>query len=70
MRVKKELEFKWAFVKAGGLLVAGCDATGKGSALAGFGDQRNIELLVEGGFTPAEPIRIATLNGAKIHEPG
>jgi len=29
----------------------------------GFGDQRNIELLVEAGFSLAEAIRIATLNG-------
>ena len=64
--IKKELEFEHAFVKAGGLLVAGCDPTGNGSALAGYGDQRNIELLVEGGFTPAEAIQIATLNGAKF----
>ncbi len=41
-------------------------STGNGSALAGFGDQRNIELLVEGGFTAAEAIQIATLNGAKF----
>jgi len=66
MRVKKELEFERAFVQAGGLLMAGCDPTGNGSALAGFGDQRNIELLVEGGFTPSEAIQIATLNGAKF----
>jgi imidazolonepropionase-like amidohydrolase len=64
--VQKELEFERAFVKAGGLLTAGCDPTGNGSALAGFGDQRNVELLVEGGFTPVEAIRIATLNGAKF----
>jgi imidazolonepropionase-like amidohydrolase len=30
----------------------------------GFGDQREIELLVEAGFTPVEAIKIATLNGA------
>jgi imidazolonepropionase-like amidohydrolase len=52
-------------VKAGGLLIAGADPTGNGGALAGFADQRNIELLVEGGFTPVEAIRIATFNGAK-----
>jgi imidazolonepropionase-like amidohydrolase len=46
--------------------MAGCDPTGKGSALAGLGDQRNLELLVQGGFTPLEAIRIATLNGAKF----
>jgi imidazolonepropionase-like amidohydrolase len=66
LRVKKEVEFERAFVKAGGLLMAGCDPTGNGSALAGFGDQRNIELLVEGGFSPTEAIQIASLNGAKF----
>ena len=66
LRVKKELEFEHAFVQAGGLLMAGCDPTGNGSALAGFGDQRNVELLVEGGFSPSEAIQIATLNGAKF----
>ncbi len=62
--LQKELEFERAFVKAGGLLIAGADPTGNGGALAGFADQRNIELLVEGGFTPVEAIRIATSNGA------
>jgi imidazolonepropionase-like amidohydrolase len=32
--------------------------------IAGFGDQREVELLVEAGFTSIEAIRIATLNGA------
>src|ERR1039458_8327029 len=63
--LRKELQFEYAFVKAGGLLIAGADPTGNGGALAGFADQRNIELLVEGGFTPVEAIRIATYNGAK-----
>jgi imidazolonepropionase-like amidohydrolase len=66
LRVRKEVEFEREFVRAGGLLMAGCDPTGNGSALAGFGDQRNLELLVEGGFTPLEAIRIASLNGAKF----
>jgi hypothetical protein len=64
--LKKELEFEYAFVKAGGLLISGADPTGNGGALAGFADQRNIELLVEGGFTPVEAIQIATANGAKF----
>jgi imidazolonepropionase-like amidohydrolase len=34
--------------------------------LAGFGDQREVELLVEAGFTPLEAIRIASLNGAQF----
>jgi imidazolonepropionase-like amidohydrolase len=64
--LKKELAFEYAFVKAGGLLMSGADPTGNGGALAGFADQRNIELLVEGGFTPVEAIHIATANGAKF----
>ena len=52
------------FVAAGGLLLAGPDPTGDGHVLPGFGDQREIELLVEAGFTPLEAIRIGTMNGA------
>jgi len=52
------------FVAAGGLLLAGPDPTGDGGVLPGFGDQREIELLVDAGFTPIEAIKIATLNGA------
>jgi hypothetical protein len=62
---KKELEFEYAFSKAGGLLLAGLDPTGMGGVLAGFGDQRELELLVEAGFTPLEAIHIATYNGAQ-----
>src|SRR5712671_716547 len=61
-----EMQFERAFVAAGGTLLAGCDPTGNGGALAGFGDQRGVELLVEAGFTPVEAIRIATLNGAQF----
>ena len=60
-----EMKFEREFVAAGGLLMAGCDPTGYGGVVPGFGDQRNLELLVEAGFTPLEAIRIATLNGAK-----
>jgi len=62
---KKELEFEFAFAKAGGLLLAGLDPTGAGGVIAGFGDQREVELLVEAGFTPLEAIHIATYNGAQ-----
>jgi imidazolonepropionase-like amidohydrolase len=60
------MRFERAFVDAGGLLMAGCDPTGYGGVVPGFGDQRNVELLVEAGFTPVEAIRIASLNGAKF----
>lgn len=52
------------FVASGGLLLAGPDPTGDGGVIPGFGDQREIELLVEAGFTPVEAVKIATLNGA------
>jgi imidazolonepropionase-like amidohydrolase len=55
-----------ASVRAGGLLGAAVDPTGNGGALPGFGDQRNYELLIESGFTPAETVQIMSLNGAKI----
>jgi hypothetical protein len=63
---KKEMEFEHAFAQAGGLLLAGLDPTGMGGIIAGFGDQREVELLVEAGFTPLEAIHIATANGAQF----
>lgn len=53
------------FIQEGGLLMAGLDPTGNGATLPGFGDQHEVELLVtDDGFTPAEAVKIATLNGA------
>ncbi len=63
---KKELEFEREFAKQGGVLLAGLDPTGYGGVIAGFGDQREVELLVEAGFTPVEAIHIATSNGAEF----
>jgi enamidase len=60
----KALALERAFVRAGGLLIAGTDPTGSGGVIPGYSNQRQIELLVEAGFTPAEAIRIGTLNGA------
>ena len=64
--LRKAMDFERAFVKAGGLLIAGLDPTGNGGIVAGFGDHRQVELLVEAGFTPVEAIQIASLNGAKF----
>jgi len=58
------MAFECEFVAAGGLLIAGCDPTGNGGALPGYGDQRNLELLVEAGFKPEQAIQIYSLNGA------
>jgi imidazolonepropionase-like amidohydrolase len=62
----KEIEFERAFVAAGGLLMAGADPTGWGGVLPGFANQRQLELLVQGGFTTIEAIQIATANGARF----
>ena len=58
------MQFERDFVKAGGLLLAGADPTSFGGVVPGYADQRELELLVEAGFTPLEAIRVATLNGA------
>ncbi|HUJ32614.1 MAG TPA: amidohydrolase family protein [Candidatus Acidoferrum sp.] len=63
---KKEMDFERMFVRAGGTLLAGEDPTGGGGILAGFGDQREAELLVEAGFTPIEALRIYSYNGAEF----
>ena len=53
------------FYDMGGLLTVGTDPTGIGGTLAGYGNWRAIELLVEaGGFSPLEAIKISTQNGA------
>ena len=64
--LKKEMDFERMFAKAGGLLMAGEDPTGYGGVVAGFGDQRGLELLVEAGFTPVEAMRIYSYNGAQF----
>jgi enamidase len=61
----KGLRLERAFARAGGLLTAGTDPTGSGGVIPGFANQREIELLVEEGFSPVEAISIATFNGAK-----
>jgi hypothetical protein len=58
--------FEHAFVEAGGHLMVGSDTTGNGGIIAGFANKRAIELLVLSGFTPAESIKFATLNGAQF----
>jgi hypothetical protein len=61
---RNDLGLERQFVAAGGLLIAGPDPTGNGGTIPGFADQRELELLVEAGFSSVEAIRIGTLNGA------
>ncbi len=62
---KKNLIWEKQFFDAGGLLVCGTDPTGSGNVLPGYGSRTELELLVEGGFSVIQAIKIATLNGAK-----
>jgi hypothetical protein len=55
----KMIEFVGRMYRAGVPLVAGTDA------LAGFTLQRELELYVQAGLTPAQVLQIATWNGAK-----
>jgi imidazolonepropionase-like amidohydrolase len=61
----KAMALERAFARAGGLLIAGTDPTGAGGVIPGYSNQRQIELLVDAGFSPLEAISIATLNGAR-----
>ncbi|WP_306601681.1 amidohydrolase family protein [Geothrix sp. 21YS21S-2] len=61
---KRGMALERAFAAAGGLLIAGCDPTGNGGTIPGISDWREVELLVEAGFTPVEAIQVATRNGA------
>jgi len=61
----KALALERAFARAGGVLVAGTDPTGSGGVVPGYSNQRQIELLVEAGFSPLEAITIGTLSGAR-----
>ncbi len=62
---KKAMQFEKMFYDAGGLLAAGSDPCCL-SVIAGYGDHRNFEVLVEAGFTPEQAIQVMTSNGAKV----
>jgi imidazolonepropionase-like amidohydrolase len=64
--LRNAMTFEKEFVAGGGVLGVGVDPTGIGGALPGFGDQRNYELLIEAGFTPAQVVEFMSANGAKI----
>jgi len=61
--IRKSAIMERAFMKAGGLLVSGTDCAIVG-VLPGYASVRQLEMMVEYGFTPLEAIRVATLNGA------
>jgi hypothetical protein len=62
----KDMALEVKYFRAGGLLVAGTDPTGYGGVVAGYGNWRAIELLVEAGLSPIDAIKVATSNGARL----
>lgn len=61
---KKEMKRVMKFHSMGGKIIVGTDPTATGKTIAGYANQRLIELLIETGFTIEEAIKLATLNGA------
>lgn len=66
MALKNEMKLERMFVEAGGYLMAGTDPTGYGGVVAGYSSKREVELLVEAGFSFEQALQIATLNGARF----
>lgn len=60
MRLERE------FAEAGGDLIAGTDPTGYGGVIPGFSSKRQLQLLVEAGFSFETAVRISSLNGARF----
>jgi imidazolonepropionase-like amidohydrolase len=61
----KNLQWLKRFYEKGGHLMAGTDPTGSGRTVAGYANQRTIEIFVEAGFSIEDAIKICTLNGAQ-----
>ncbi len=65
---KKQMAWEKKFYEMGGTLLAGTDPTGAGRTIAGYGNMRQVELLIEAGFSVTEAINISSLNGATYLE--
>ena len=64
----KNLAWLKRFHDKGGLLTAGTDPTGSGRTVAGYANQRTVEIFVEAGFSIPDAIKVCTLNGATYLE--
>ena len=62
---KKEMNRVMRFHALGGKITVGTDPTYRGKTIAGYSNQRMVELLIETGFTIQESIKISTFNGAE-----
>ncbi|WP_407352171.1 amidohydrolase family protein [Luteimonas sp. R10] len=63
--LRKSIGIELKFLRAGGRLASGTDSTvPSGGIIAGYSAARQLELMVENGFSPLEAIRVSTLNSA------
>lgn len=62
----KMMRMERRYADMGGRLVAGTDPTGYGGVIPGWSSKRQLQLMVEAGFTFPEALRIATLEGARF----
>jgi len=62
---RQEMKRVMKFHSMGGKVTVGTDPTGSGKTIAGYANQRLIELLLETGFGIEEAIKLATYNGAE-----
>jgi len=62
----KLMQLEKMFADAGGTLLAGTDPTGYGGVVPGYSAKRQVELLVEAGFSFPQALKISTLNGARF----
>lgn len=65
---RKQMAWEKRFYEAGGQLLVGTDPTGAGRTIAGYANQRVIELLIEARFSLTDAIKIASLDGARYLE--
>ena len=56
---QKQMAWEKMFYEMGGKLLAGTDPTGAGRTIAGYANQRMIELFIEAGFSITEAIKIS-----------
>jgi enamidase len=61
----KLMRMEKRFHDMGGTLLAGTDPTGYGGVIPGYSGRRQIQLLVEAGFSFPQALTIATLEGAR-----
>ena len=61
----KLMRMEKRFVDMGGVMLAGTDPTGYGGVVPGYSGRREVELLVEEGFSFPQALKISTLNGAR-----